>query len=366
MAARKDESGQTSGEKSMCGMCKKNVGKNDKGVMCEMCEVWFHSRCQNVHEETYKLLNQDRIHFYCEACDRIAGKILKSMTELVRRQDRIEEKMVKVEQELKEIGGKVEHELKELGGKMKGQEKVEEQIIKVEQELKEIGCKVDHELKVIGGKVKQQDVFDNEWRKMREELRQLREKKGGSNQEEEEFVKLQKDVCEMRTEIESKVNSSVKSVKEDFEETLEIERRKNNIVIHGVTEEDAEKDVEEVADIFASGLCLDFVRHVDKVVRIGRYVDGKKRPVRLTLKSFESRKEILTRAKQLKDIEKFKRMFITPDLTRKQQEIDRELRSQLRRIREEGETGAKIKFGKIVKNLGAGREMVLFQLNQTK
>src|SRR5208282_6252347 len=129
-------------------------------------------------------------------------------------------------------------------------------------------------------------VFDNEWRKMRDELRQLREKKGGSNQEEEEFVKLQKDVCEMRTEIESKVNSSVKSVKEDFEETLEIERRKTNIVIHGVTEEDAEKDVEEVADIFASGLCLDFVRHVDKVVRIGRYVDGKKEPSTIDIEIF--------------------------------------------------------------------------------
>jgi hypothetical protein len=54
-------------------------------------------------------------------------------------------------------------------------------------------------------------------------------------------------------------------------------------------------------------------------------------------------------------------MFISPDLTRKQQVLDKELRTNLLRLREEGETDAKIKNGKIVKTMRGGREEILFR-----
>jgi hypothetical protein len=79
------------------------------------------------------------------------------------------------------------------------------------------------------------------------------------------------------------------------------------------------------------------------------------------LKRIESRKEILVRAKELKDTTAYKKVFVTPDLTRKQQEKDKELRDQLRRFRDGGESTARIKFGKIVKNGEGGREVVLYQ-----
>jgi hypothetical protein len=59
----------------------------------------------------------------------------------------------------------------------------------------------------------------------------------------------------------------------------------------------------------------------------------------IIFKGLDSRKEILARAKNLKEIDTYSKVFITPDLTRKQQERDKELRSQLRRIRDEGEMG---------------------------
>ncbi len=55
-----------------------------------------------------------------------------------------------------------------------------------------------------------------------------------------------------------------------MEESLEIERRKLNLIIHGVMDEDAEKDVEAVTEILGEGLKMDFGRHVDKMQRIGR------------------------------------------------------------------------------------------------
>ena len=48
--------------------------------------------------------------------------------------------------------------------------------------------------------------------------------------------------------------------------------------------------------------------------------------VRVKINSYEGKTEILQRAKMLKDIQSFKRIFITPDMTRQQQAVDKELR----------------------------------------
>jgi len=34
----------------LCGACKEPVTWNNKGIMCELCELWFHIQCQNVHD----------------------------------------------------------------------------------------------------------------------------------------------------------------------------------------------------------------------------------------------------------------------------------------------------------------------------
>ena len=108
---------------------------------------------------------------------------------------------------------------------------------------------------------------------------------------------------------------------------------------------------------------MDFDRHVSSMYRIGKVEENKPRRLRIVVKSLDGKKEILSRAKDLKNVEKFKRMFISPDLTRKQQKVDKELRTELKKFREQGESTAKIKYGKIVKNV-SGRDIVLYQIAQ--
>ena len=232
--------------------------------------------------------------------------------------------------------------------------------------LEEKGKEVEEGLnQVRADRLDQQRKMETEIRKVREELQVIKQgvEKGNREQTDEaEIHKLQKEMGEMKVEIESTVNSSVRHVREDVEETLEIERRKCNLVIHGMPEIDAEKDVESVIEIMTEVLHMDFTGNVDKMQRIGRLVDGKSRPLRVVLKRLDAKKEILARAKMLKEVEKFKRVFICPDLTRKQQERDRELRRQLKAIRDAGETDARIKNGKVIKNLRGGREEILFQI----
>ena len=70
------------------------------------------------------------------------------------------------------------------------------------------------------------------------------------------------------------------------------------------------------------------------MMRIGRLTDGRSRPLRIMLKSIDSNWEVLSRAKSLKDNDKFRRMFILTDLTSKQH---KELRMQLKKFRDDGE-----------------------------
>jgi len=67
------------------------------------------------------------------------------------------------------------------------------------------------------------------------------------------------------------------------------------------------------------------------------------------------RQEANTATSATKEVAEYKRMFISPDLTRKQQAADKVLRTQLNSIRAT-EATAKIKYGKIVKKRN-GREM---------
>ena len=43
---------------SKCGKCNKPVIEQDNEVNCEICEIWFHSKCQGMPEAMYKVLNQ--------------------------------------------------------------------------------------------------------------------------------------------------------------------------------------------------------------------------------------------------------------------------------------------------------------------
>jgi len=56
----------------------------------------------------------------------------------------------------------------------------------------------------------------------------------------------------MKHEIDSRAKRTVKVVKEDVKEALKIERRKLNLVIHGVPESDAEQDLDQIADLLAT------------------------------------------------------------------------------------------------------------------
>jgi len=58
-------------------------------------------------------------------------------------------------------------------------------------------------------------------------------------------------------------------------------------------------DQEMVEEILRVGLRLDASRHIEEIQRIGWFTAGKVRPLKVKVKTFEARNEILIRAQEL-------------------------------------------------------------------
>ena len=313
--------------KLVSAVCKKDVGKKDNGIQCDACEEWFHSQCQNITDEHYSVFGQYKsIHWYCAQCNVSVAKLWKAVSNITARQDKLDLELEKLNNRMNEI-------------------KVEEQHL----------AKIDQELA-----------------SLRDELKGVVEKVLETDTKVETAIE-----AKLMEGLENKVDGRVKILKEDMEESQEIERRKVNLVFHGVKElhrakpedDGKEHDREMIEEILRVGLKLDPSRHIEEVYRIGRYdgvkiEEGKTRPVRIKVKTIEGRTELLKRARELKT-SGFSRVFIAPDLTRKQQVIDKELREKLKELKSKVDDGEKsmlrIKSGKIVKNETGKQEIIVYQ-----
>jgi hypothetical protein len=161
-------------------------------------------------------------------------------------------------------------------------------VVKLEEGLNQIrGERLGHQKKEL------------EMKKVLNELQEMKNcNTGGSGKhtDEVELKKLQKEMEGMIVEIESAVNNLVRNVNVDLEEVPKIEKRKCSLVIHGIPETDVEQNVECVVEMMVEILHMDFARNVDKVERIGRFVEGRAGPLRVMFKRLEGKKEILVRA----------------------------------------------------------------------
>jgi len=98
----KQDHSKTKHKKDECGSCKKLVGDQDTGVFCEICELWYHCRCQGIPEAMYNVLNQHNaeLHWFCKNCNTGAGKLLMTISKISTKVEKLEEEMVKIKAEL--------------------------------------------------------------------------------------------------------------------------------------------------------------------------------------------------------------------------------------------------------------------------
>lgn len=314
-------SAKNEGTGEKCMICSKVVSAEEKGIGCEICSEWQHAGCAGISKEAYKFLAQSgNTHWYCDRCNKGVAPLLEQMTKMQVRQDKMEQELTVVKTEVAAI----KKELQETGIKL--ETAIEAKLL----------AAVDNEIaNKVAGKV------DDMHRTMSDSLKSFQQT------------------------VTNTVDDKVKNIQRECTESLQLEKRRKNIVIHGVKESESSTDSAMVYDILSKGLKVDPERYVEEVTRIGQKKEQRDqnkehiRPIRVKVKNVEGKIELLKRAKLLKD-EGYERVFLQPDLTLQQQELDKKLRDELKRLRSAGETNIKIKAGKIIKNEEGGQVKVLY------
>ena len=127
---------------------------------------------------------------------------------------------------------------------------------------------------------------------------------------------------------------------------MERDKRRMNVVVMGIEEVDEEHDKIEVRKVM-DALVEEVKVEVEILGRIGKKGD-KSRPIRIKLNDLVDKRRVMFRAKKLRNVVGMERMYVVPDLTKVQQEEDRKLREEVRRMKDEGVASVKISKGSIV------------------
>ena len=136
----------------------------------------------------------------------------------------------------------------------------------------------------------------------------------------------------------------------------DMERRQWNLIIYNAPESEStdsalrKSEDKKFLDTLINSIGAGPVDIVN-IVRLGAKSSGKFRPLRVQFANMEHRRAVLTNARKLHDSSSsvFKKVYINPDLSRKQRHTQWELRKELARRKEGGETGIFIRWGRIVK-----------------
>ena len=148
-------------------------------------------------------------------------------------------------------------------------------------------------------------------------------------------------------------------------EQMEKVQRKKNVVIYNLPESEEEQARDRYKEDEIACRKIFEVMEMENIeqkqlIRLGKREEYKIRPVLVKLKDEEAAKEVLVRAKRLRFSEQYAGVFISKDLSRAEREREKNLRKELKELRENEteEEWYKIKNGKIVKERMKGEDEV--------
>ena len=165
-----------------------------------------------------------------------------------------------------------------------------------------------------------------------------------------EINSLRKEISTFQDNVRNQVMSLEKELLSDFQEA---ELRKNNVMIFGLKEcnslasDGKDEDLKSVKSLSAELGVRDF--QIRQCYRLGRR-GAKPRPLKVTCDRPQQRLELLQSSRGIPRLDEslgFRRVFIKPDLSPKEQLVDRELRQELKRRRDAGER-VFLRGGKVV------------------
>ncbi|KAK4313348.1 hypothetical protein Pmani_015302 [Petrolisthes manimaculis] len=345
-----------------CKQCRRKVQRDEKSFECFRCGLWFHLVCENIEEDLYKQLKGiDNFSWYCKRCNpKLGGKDPKNfMAELVENKKKLKEDNTRMKKELEGVNEGNERAREALRRLEKLKEKVFLQgninvCDEVESKIVTDLSNIKLELEDVQKKIK---TLNKKWER-EEEMDEIVLETNVPETNAPETNAPETDVPETNVPETKKVSGMLLP---EINEREERDKRNNNLVIHNIDEPKDMKgkklydhDLAVCIDIFVNeiGELLD-EGEIAGIARLGKKggkgesQNQRPRCLLVKMKNPEMKWRILKSAKNLKTTRKneYKRVFIQPDLTKREREKDRESREKLREKKELGEEGWYIKRG---------------------
>lgn len=298
-----NEKPRTSGSPGqMCGgACKSQLISGKDSIECERCEKRFCLKCSALSSEEFGLFTKmNAAHWFCPPCEFKAMEAVKM--------DQI------VEERCKKFLGETQKRLEKLEQMSNGWSKVEELCKRLESDVKEIKSSLTDKQRMEPSDIAQ-DVLA----------------------------------------------SSVQSIFQDcVKEESEKDKRKHNIVVYGLAENDSEDGKErQYYDTASTRGMLDYLEiegEVKRVIRLGRRqldaseTSSRPRPVLVEFSNADSSAEAKRKASKLRFGPKdFKELYIQADLTKTERAARNELVKEMKRRKSEGDNNWMIRGEKLVK-----------------
>ena len=91
-----------------CKTCSLAVEDKHKSVLCECCNSWFHTACEDVDDETFDLLFKkgsklSKLRFFCSTCDNKVTEALEKFTLIETQTKSLQQDMSQVKSDLAHI-----------------------------------------------------------------------------------------------------------------------------------------------------------------------------------------------------------------------------------------------------------------------
>lgn len=169
---------------------------------------------------------------------------------------------------------------------------------------------------------------------------------GGLKKAIENLQKDIKDIKDNKVTCESENNM----FEEVVQEITEREKRKRNLVLFGPTEQHQVAAEERI--LADKALIADILNTANiptqnvnlKPIRLGKYTPGKNRPIKINLESEDHVHLVIKKARELKNMDRFKHISISLDRTPKQIDDYRNVKKIFDERKNNGETNIKIKY----------------------
>ena len=297
-------------------VCGDTVKNSDDGVQCDKCDGWYHINCQDVPKPAYEALRKYKVlSWFCSECRKV-----------VRKDD--SKLLVAIEGKIDEMGKVMNEKLGLMVTCLRENEKsVDEQTKLIERTVRENAAQKSSYADMVKGTCS--DVVEKVSAKL-------------SN-----FPQLA---------LGHTASKDAHSISKVFDDFMDRDRRKCNLVVHNLPESGAEtlgdrsaKDIMQFQKLAKDAFRLHV--KISRCFRVGKAIPDRHRLLILTLESPELKQDLLQLAPQLRNSPQYENIFITPDLSKAEREIAKKLRDELKARKAAGEVNLIIRKGKIVSSV---------------